>query len=214
MTVWCVWWRDPSNPDKYSEYYVTRLRRSVRENLSIPHRFVCITDQTIRDVETMPFPVEWPAWWIKLSLFKPGIPAVQNLYLDLDVVITGSLDEMVEQYADEVLAMPLNWAQSGHGGCQSSVMLWRQSKYTLPIYQRFNPKDARWPPVNDGYLWGDQEWITKLRDEGVIEVTPIRESWIKSYKYHCQNGLPDDCRITVWHGEPKPADVRESWFAW
>jgi hypothetical protein len=30
LTVWCVWWRDPANPDKYSAYHVQRLQRTVR----------------------------------------------------------------------------------------------------------------------------------------------------------------------------------------
>ena len=162
----------------------------------------------------MPPPVDWPGWWGKLSLFKPGIATVTNLWLDLDVVVTGSLDDLVNDYGQCALAMPLNWAQSGHGGCQSSVMIWKQSKYMLPIYKLFDPKDARWPPVNDGYLWGDQEWITKLRDDGVIDVTPINPDWVKSYKYHCRNGLPKDCRVVVFHGDPKPDDVSESWFRW
>lgn len=209
LTVWCLCWGD-----KYPDYYITRLQKSVRENLSIPHRFICITDRRISGVATMPPPVDWPGWWGKLSLFKPGIATVTNLWLDLDVVVTGSLDDLVNDYGQCALAMPLNWAQSGHGGCQSSVMIWKQSKYMLPIYKLFDPKDARWPPVNDGYLWGDQEWITKLRDDGVIDVTPINPDWVKSYKYHCRNGLPKDCRVVVFHGDPKPDDVSESWFRW
>jgi len=209
LTVWCVCWGD-----KYPDYYVTRLQRTVRENLTVQHRFVCVTDRKIPCVTTMPPPVDWPGWWGKIGLFKPGISGLTNLYLDLDVVITGPLDDMIERYVAAHIAMPTNWAQSGHGGCQSSVMLWRQSKYILPIYKLFDPKDARWPPVNDGYLWGDQEWITKLRDEGVIEVTPINPNWVKSYKYHCLDGLPDDTRVVVFHGSPKPADVRVPWFQW
>jgi len=209
LTVWCLCWGD-----KYEAYAVQRLQKSVRENLPAPHRFICITSHPIAGVATMPPPVDWPGWWGKLALFKPGISTGQNIWLDLDVVITGSLDFLLD-YTSCELAMPTNWAQSGHGGCQSSVMAWGQNKNTIQIYKDFNPDWAHWPPRNDnGALWGDQEWITKLRDEGKINVTPLPTDYIKSYKYHCRNGLPEDCRITIWHGSPKPSEVSEPWFRW
>ena len=163
----------------------------------------------------MPPPVDWPGWWGKLGLFKPGICDVNNLFLDLDVVVTGSLD-WVAQYADCVLAAPSNWAQSGHGGVQSSVMVWKSSRFTLPIWKEFKREWAHWPPRNEpGALWGDQEWITRLRDAGRIEVTPIKADWIKSYKYHCRDGLPPDTRVVCFHGTPKPEDIKGApWLQW
>jgi hypothetical protein len=214
LTVWCVWWRDPANPDKYSAYHVQRLKRTVAENLSIPHRFRCLTDERVDGVDTVAPWSGWPGWWGKLELFE--LCDGPYLYLDLDVVVTGSLDGIVESLDQHNLAMPLNWAQSGHGGCQSSVMVWRDCDMTRQIYDLFDPAIAYWPPRNDGgKLWGDQEWITTLRDDGLIRVRPLPEPWIKSYKYHVRGqGLPDDCRVVVFHGEPKPEAVRESWFQW
>lgn len=214
LTVWCVWWRDPASPDKYSDYYVQRLQREVRRHLSIPHRFVCISDEPVDGVATMPPPEKYPGWWSKVALFKRGVATGQNLYLDLDVVITGELDSMVKRYCNEPLAMPLNWAQSGHGGCQSSVMLWADNNMARKIYTHFDPRIAHWPPINQpGVLWGDQEWMQELRSRGEIRVTPITDG-IRSYKYHCRNGLPAGTRIVVFHGEPKPPSVSESWFDW
>lgn len=197
--------------DKYPDSYVLRLQKSVRENLSIPHRFVCITDREIHGVATMPPPTEHKGWWGKVGLFS-GIATDCNLWLDLDVVITGSLDVLIEQYGKCELAMPENWAQSGHGGCQSSVMVW-DGTLTAP-HDLFDPKDARWPPVNDGGLWGDQDHITRLRDQGKVNVTHTDETLIRSYKYHCRNGLPHNCRVVVFHGKPDPHEVKEEWFTW
>jgi hypothetical protein len=162
----------------------------------------------------MPPPVDWPGWWGKIALFKPGVCTGQNIWLDLDVIVTGSLDFLLD-YTSCELAMPLNWAASGHGGCQSSVMAWGQNRNTIQIYRDFDPAWAHWPPVNQpGVLWGDQEWITKLRDAGKINVTPIDDLYVKSYKYHCRSGLPEDCRIVVFHGDPKPSEVKVPWFQW
>ena len=208
ITVWSLCWGD-----KYPDYYVQRLQREVSKYLTLEHRFVCITERKIDGVETIPPVVDWPGWWGKLSLFSPGFTDDHNLWFDLDVVITGNLDVLVETYSNCALATPWNWAQSGHGGCQSSVMLWH-SCGPLPIWQAFNSADAHWPPINKpGVLYGDQEHITVMRDEG-FPVTQVDADLVKSYKYHCRGGLPQGTKVVVFHGDPKPADVRESWFQW
>ena len=214
LTVWCLSWGD-----KYPDYYVRRLKREVEKYLTLPYWFVCITDKHIEGVACWPPPVPWPGWWGKIGLFKPGISTEHNLWLDLDIVITGNLDAMVEKYRDSHLSCAANWAASGHGGCQSSVMLWKGGRgcQAESIYRAFDPKDAHWPPINQpGYLWGDQEWITQRRDEGRLAVTHFDEDLIKSYKYHCRsNGLPPQgCVAVVFHGDPKPSTVQEDWFKW
>ena len=214
LTVWSICWGD-----KYPDYFVQRLQKSVQENLQLPHKFVCITDRQINDVETMPFPDDFPGWWAKVSLFRWDTMADRNLWLDLDVVITGDITKMVERYSKSTLATPLNWAASGHGGCQSSVMLWAKNYNVRQVYDLYDHTDPRlgnWPPTTENNaVWGDQEWITELRNAGRIQVVPI-ESGVYSYKYHVRgNGLPDDARIVVFHGDPKPDQVKgETWFQW
>lgn len=210
LAVWCL-----CVGDKYPDYYAQRLKRTVQENLTLEHNFMCISDHEIDGVTTIRPINDLPGWWGKVNLFSFEVSDRLNLYLDLDVVITGSLDDLVTKYRNSPCAMPLNWAQSGHGGCQSSVMLWSKNYNTEQVYSLFDPAIAHWPPVNQpGTLWGDQEWITQLRDTDKIQVNPINADWVKSYKYHCRDGLPDDCRIVVFHGEPKPADVNVDWFEW
>ena len=210
LTVWCL-----CIGDKYPDYYAQRLKRTVKENLSIEHRFVCISDHDIEGVETIPPINDLPGWWGKTNLFSFDVCDDHNLYFDLDVVITGDLDDLVNGYGNVTLAMPLNWAASGHGGCQSSVMLWTKNYNVKQIHDSFDPAIAHWPPINrPPILWGDQEWITQLRDSHKVQVHPINEQWVKSYKYHCGDGLPFDCRVVVFHGEPKPADVKADWYIW
>ena len=202
LAVYCVLWGD-----KYSHYYVQRLQREVSKHLTIPHRFRCLTDQEIEGVETVPQVSSKPGWWQKLDLFWFTGPA---LYFDLDVVITGNLDPFVG--TDKQIRTCKNWAQSGHGGCQSSIMYWENARH---IYDTADQVDMHWPPVNrPGVLWGDQERLTQLRDEGELAVDYFDPGLIASYKYHCRQGLPDDCRAVIFHGSPKPVDVNVSWFRW
>jgi len=208
LTVWSVCWGD-----KYPDYCVQRLQRAVAENLSVPHQFKCVTDRDIEGVECIPPINDLPGWWGKVNLFSWDVCDDQNIYLDLDVVITGSIDYLAD-YVRPTISMPWNWAASGHGGCQSSVMAWSKNYQTKQVYDLFDPAIAHWPPVNKpGVLWGDQEWITHLRDTDKLIVREIPEG-IKSYKYHCRAGLPEGTKVVVFHGDPKPSEVREAWFQW
>lgn len=178
--------------DKYPLEYVEKLQRAVSQNLTLQHEFVCVMRS------------EFPGWWGKIEMFKREGP---HLFLDLDVVITGSLDDLC--HTDAEIRTGLNWAQSGHGGCQSSVMYWENAR---KIYDWFRPERITWPPVSSpGVLWGDQEWITEMRDDKALTVDYFDPAHLVSYKYHCRHGLPKGARVVAFHGEPKPADVQDDW---
>jgi hypothetical protein len=174
------------------------LARMVMKHLSIPHEFICITESDL------------PGWWGKVRLFD-GRSSERNLWLDLDTVITGPLDGLVTPCSK--LRIAKNWAQSGFGGCQSSVMYWEGDTGRV-ISDEFDPAIAHWPPINKPgeVLWGDQEWITELRDEGRIEVEYFNPCDVVSYKYHCRDrGLPIATKVAVFHGKPKPSEVKDKW---
>lgn len=199
VTVWCVRWGD-----KYSPDYVYNLRNMVRRHLKRPHRFVCITDEPLETIETLPPQCKYPGWWQKVSLFKPGVATGPSLYIDLDSVVVGSLDKLVDDYAGCELAIPINWSQSGHGGLQSSCMVWRGNS-AHKIWNSFD-FDRDSPD-----LWGDQEWIYEVFRG---QITPIPHPLVCSYKYHCraQKRPPDGAVVVTFHGKPDPHECRESWI--
>jgi hypothetical protein len=205
LNVWSGVWGG-----KYPDYYAQRMKREVAANLSIPHHFLCLSDHRIDGVDTVLLTEPWESWWHKLTLFKKGfVTEDENIWIDADCVITGNLDEMVMQYRNAPLAILTNWAVSGHGGCQSSVMIWKANYMAYQCYDLFDYE------VDSKRLHGDQEFITELRDTKRIQVTPIDPKYTASYKYHCQNGLPsEDCKIVIFHGKPDPHEVRADWFVW
>lgn len=204
LSVWVM-----CTGDKYPAEYVTRMQREVRNNLSLPHRFICITEHEIPGVLTMKPPTDFPGWFGKIGLFKPGVGTAQNLWLDIDCVITGSLDVFIERYGHMPFAALTNWAQSGHGGVQSSLMVWTDNKMVHKIYELF---DCR---RDTARLHGDQCFITELRDAKEIRVTPIDPALTASYKYHVRGkGVPPGCRVVIFHGKPDPDEVDEPWFRW
>ena len=192
LTVFCVYWGD-----KYDVSYVYALQEMVKKNLTIPHAFKCITTQKIEGVQTvLPF-VSYQGWWQKIGLFSPRVAIGPSIYFDLDVVITGNIDYLVK--FTDTFSAPSNWAASGHGGIQSSVMCW-PGNWQLP-YDKFNYK------LHRETLWGDQEYLTDL----------LKNDWQKiphigSYKYHCKNNLPDDLKVICFHGKPDPHEVNDPWI--
>lgn len=203
LTVWCV-----CVGDKYADFDVQVLAEQVSVNLSAAHEFKCLADRQIEGIDTVLTKHNWPGWWTKLELFELATDG-ENLYLDLDVVVTGSLDGLVSKR----LSMPANWAQSGHGGCQSSVMSWGLDYSFIP--GAFDPKQLSQPEMgNYGWygakkLWGDQEFITDLMGTPGQRINAMQG--IYSYKYHCRGGLPADCKVAVFHGDPKPGKVNDAW---
>lgn len=181
------------------------LERMVDRHLSLPHEFICITESDL------------PGWWGKIRLLSPELSRKRNLFLDTDVVITGSLDALVEPLSGSNQMRTIkNWAVSGHNGIQSSAMYWEGNSAQV-IHDEFDPADAHWPPRTD-LFWdngqvqhGDQCFMTYLRDTGRLEVEYFNTAHVASYKYHLQKGLTPDCRVAVFHGRPNPDEVNDEW---
>ena len=203
LTVWCV-----CIGDKYNTGYVYALKEMVSRNLTLPHTFKCITTHYLHGINTVnPF-VPYQGFWCKMSLFAPTVATGPSIYLDLDVVITGNIDYLAD-YTDTFSAPP-NWANSGHGGIQSSVMCW-PGNWTFP-YDEIR-KD--WPGTVDsngyremrGYkFWGDQEYLWCILGDNWEKIPNVG-----SYKYHVMSSgtIPEWMRICVFHGRPDPHEVSD-----
>lgn len=203
--------------DKYGPEWVYRLRDMVEKNLDREHAFVCVTDRPIPGVMCLPVAPDLPTWWSKLSLFQPGFLPGDNLYLDLDVVITKNITAMVDHNlnAGRVTA-PDDFSYSllsprsglgpdmqrklgGAGTVNSSVLLWRGDD-GRDIWERFT-KDKMTE------LHGDQNWISQCMWPEKLAL--LLGPWVCSYKYHVQRGEPV-APIVVFHGNPKVNDLSKS----
>lgn len=214
LVVACVYWGD-----KYSVDYVTRLSRAVAKHLTIPHTFTCVTvDPRVAEQvhTTKPLaPDTWDGWWQKVGLFAPGLfdnvpgrsalPIVARpvLYLDLDIVVTGSLDPFVRYVVPgNGLLMLENFGQNRpQAAHNSSIMLWVSNTCT-EIYTDFGDHVRQ-------QLHGDQCWIWRRKDG---RIDNFHRGLGISYKYDARGGLPQrHPSAVVFHGKPDPHEVREAW---
>ena len=204
LTVACVWWGD-----LYGVEYVERLRDSVARHLTTPYDFVCLTDHDVPDgvFKIIP-PKVGPGWWQKVGLFR--LFGVRILYLDLNNVIVGSLDEVVR--AQEPFCMAENFLSKGFAAHNSSVMLWTPTDRTYRIFTQFDDK------VLDE-LHGDQDWIWRVMRDDIVNFCPHH---VVSYKLECKKivvqgpdgpkvftHMDDTTSILVFHGKPKPHEVED-----
>jgi hypothetical protein len=227
VAVCCIKWGQKFGPD-----YVNILRRAVRDNLSLPHRFVCLTDNPDGlddEIEASPFPdfgyprEQWKRGsWPKVALFADGVFEDDEivLYLDIDVMIVGPLDPMIALVIEKpgfhtlrewnpALLKALPESQRPVRGSQGSVYVWRAGMQRH-IFAAFRNNAAH---VVANY-WSDRFFLP------VIAVSPhyLPQQLCKSFKRHSvyywplnlvlrRPRQPKNCSVIVFHGIPNPTDL-------
>lgn len=193
--------------------YVASLRRMVARHLTIPHEFVCLTEADISA----------QGWWGKLELVQRRWGG-WVLYLDLDVVIRGNIDRLVQTAMTDpyLLWMRDDFSYSivkpraglgpdmlkllgGPGCCNSSVMIFHD---TVDL--------SAMTPEMCATMHGDQNVLSAVLWPGRIGLLP--SEMISSYKYQVLRGEPVG-EVVVFHGTPKVTDLwegdplRQAWAA-
>ena len=180
LTVACFYWRDNhdrcQNVYQYSSEDVTLLRNQVRRNLSRDHEFVCITDRPKDidpDIRTVPLDkrLHIPGGrYAKLQVFPESAADTigkRILTIDLDTVIVGNINHLVDRDEDLVLWRNPNWGLKRRAYYNTSVMLVRPGA-RAEIYNRFDPKRSH-DEAFEATGWGgtDQRYISWIvgRDE-------------------------------------------------
>lgn len=206
ITVACVWVRGNV---PYSVDYVTRLRAMVSRHLVQPHRFVCLTDRP--DHLPVDMAVERIAapgrkvfgWWSKIELFRPGRFAGRVLYLDLDSLVVGALDPIVD--------VPSRFALLPHEGdfrphtkhqvvhrFNSSVMVWDAGELDALF--------AAWSPSVTSLYWGDQDFIGVMRPDADL----LPGEWFPRLSAVQGGPVPAAAKV-VLAKKPKPEEAARRW---
>lgn len=205
LTVLCVL----KSGGGYDAEWVRKLKDGVARHLKPPYRFQCLSDVDVPD--RIPLEHDWPGWWSKIEMFKPGVITGQTLYLDLDTVICGSLESFRDIEAP--FAMLQNFNNPDYIG---SGVMWFKDAESVPhkVYQKF----ARMPDcyiahherVKNFTHVGDQAFIADTL--GVENITRLDMTRIKSFKFHARSYLPEEASIVCFHGQPRLPDIKAEWI--
>jgi len=104
----------------YTPEWVARLHKQVKRHLTVPHRFVCLSDIEVPCERILIDKYKSPPW-AKIELFKPGRFSGSVLYIDLDSEVRWSIDNVISLSG-------FNVACTGEPGYRPnvSVMYWNR----------------------------------------------------------------------------------------
>jgi hypothetical protein len=171
-------------------------------------RFVCLTNERkIEGVETIPLNCAWPGWWSKMELFGHDLGRV--LYMDLDTVIVGPLDEMLA-YPHQFTALN-SLGKKTTRLLNSGLMAWQGARPDL--LEPFAADPQRW--INEcrtARCWGDQGFIGRHIGNDWQAWQDLFPGAVGSYKNTWNRQRPpSSARVVCFHGEPKPFKVNHDW---
>jgi len=221
--LYCAKWPQVSQPvtvlclkagDAYGPEYVNILFDMVRRNLTagFPGRFVCLTDDPTgldEGIETLELPNDLETWWGKLYMFKRGLfkDGERVIYMDLDTVIVGSLDE-IARYSGPFATLRDFYYPERVG---PAVITWKAGKDTSQIWSEWVALGCPRHPMGD--LW----WLNTLDDgrfarwaEKLQDVFPGK---FCSFKADCNPYPPKGTAVACFHGQPKPENCGVDWVA-
>lgn len=202
LNVVCIKWGDAFDP-----HYVNALKRGVERNLSLPHRFVCWTeDENGVEAECLPFThPEHKGWWQKVFLFeKRADMEGPRLFFDLDTVIKGPIDDMA---AATEFTMLRDFYQRDRA---ASGMLMIPDEFGEQVVERYLADPIAAQDRCSGVL-GDGHWIDINVESKRFWQDDFPDKVI-SYKVHCQDRLPRDASVICFHGRPRPHEITELWM--
>ncbi|HRO15954.1 MAG TPA: glycosyl transferase [Paracoccus sp. (in: a-proteobacteria)] len=205
----------------YGPEYVNRLRGMIARNITPPFRLICFTDDGIGlhpDIVVRPLPefdyqapVNTIGKWPKSRLWGDlGDITGTVLFLDLDVVIVGNLDDFFTfgDPDDTVLATNPNTPLRKRSG-QTSVYRMRVGKLA-PLQAMFKADPQE---IADKFRF-EQRFVTHNAPGGV-KFWPQR--WVVHFRRHCvppmplrwwvPPRIPKGAKIVIFPGSLNPPDA-------
>jgi hypothetical protein len=218
QTVICMKWGT-----RYGPEFVNRLNRAVMRNTARPTRLVCLTDDETgidATVDCHPIPdIDLPdnvalTPWRKLTLWKSPLAGLSGdvLFLDLDLVVTGSLDPMFDFEPGRYCVIE-NWTQRGKGNGNTSAFRFPVGKHSY-IFDNFQADPER---VLSSYRV-EQLYISREVQDMVF----WPERWCASFKHSLVPRwpfnffkvptLPAETKIVAFTGKPDQDEaLRGEW---
>lgn len=202
---------------RYPSEYVDRLSNGLWQNLNVPYRFVCITDRGIRfgpmvHYQTrLPNPelTKVPGCFARLRLFDPSFQwelgcrtGDRILVLDLDLVVTGRLDPLLDRDEEFVILQGVN---SPTHPCRFNGSVWLTTAgYRPNVWHDFSLEAAAQIPKAE--FSDDQGWLEhKLGDVAGAYTADDGVYAFQKTGWPGGTDLPSNSRIIAFPGKRDPS---------
>lgn len=203
------------------------LRGMIQTHVTVPYELLLLTDDSPEEIGGTPLLHDWPGWWSKMEMFRPDIEG-DIFYMDLDTVLVGNIDPLVQ--AGETTVLTDFYKPHGMG----SGVMYLAEEDRRRIWEAWigNPegiiKTFRGDQDFIGTLLGltAKRWQNTHPDQVVSYKCHVRRSrnYAKRFpgpaaKYRCTlrksvlrfevgtGRLPRKARVVCFHGQPRPRDV-------
>ncbi len=194
----------------YNSEWVRKLAAGVRAHGG--QGVTCLTDldypPTLDGVTWVRLAHDWPGWYSKLELFRPGVFEGPVLYLDLDTLVLGPLHpllKVVDGLPSAELGILTDFYHPERA--QSCVMAWTPGHESDEIYRAWatlsEPSRRTW--------WSDQPFIDAARPDAFRLQDFMPSGYFASFKVHGRDGPPAGCSVLCFHGRPRPSDPAAGW---
>jgi hypothetical protein len=157
----------------YYATWVEKLKNSVARNLTLEHKFVCLSDVDV-PCERIPLISTGAGFWSKLELFRSTLFNGPVLYIDLDTVICANLDDIVNKIKDQQFVMLL---ETDKNVVSSAVMWWQgDHSYLWDQYLEMSPEEIK-EQYSKMPRYGDQAFIQDYTTHTLLQ-DYIPTEWI------------------------------------
>lgn len=159
---------------------------------------VCLADQPVPGVPTVPLRTAWPGWWAKMEAFDAELVPGNVLLMDLDTVV---LQMPPLPQRTTVLTDFYRPRLMGSGFMFLTVA------DRARCWEAFNTSPARhMRECRTRARWGDQGFLQPFIGNAGRWGPEVR-----SYKAHCRTGVPRGTQVVCFHGKPRPWQVQAEW---
>ena len=235
LSVVCYFWIDPVRNRSYqiTAEHVRIWNNMVERNLSVPHRRICVTHRPdlIDFMETVPLDTSKHVpgtCAVKLMQWRADIAPILGdriLSMDIDCVITGSLDSIASRTEEVVLWKNPNYEKGGRRGFYQGSMQLLTAGVHPYLWDDFDPNvTPTW--LNRRFGGFEQCWISERLNTSFPEPG---DEWSEAYWTEAdgvygagrmfrdqmgkgvQTELPEGARVVFFPGDraPDQADVQQ-----
>ena len=152
---------------------VYRMRDMLARTLSIPYRFVCITDCRLPGIDTLPLrryrtTCEFWNLWYKPQMFRPEFGLTGPcFYLDLDMLIVSDFADIIYQCRGHSFLMSTDpWKDD----ISCSAMMYWEGDHS-DIWQRFRSRPLRY-------------WVDKYQRAPDRQQRGVEQAFVSDHKPH------------------------------
>ena len=199
----------------YDASYVNKLRNMIARNTTRDFRFICFTDDREgidAEVECRPLPYMMRGWWAKIPLFAPPmcLGKHQTIAIDLDVLITGNIDWLLDWRGDFCALATWTTVNNVDAPKYYNGSLWSlRPGYGTHVWENF----ATCADEVMKRCYADQEYIREqLPDAPTFNA--LYPDKIKGFNTHYWNlepnkrpKDPEKTPLWIFHGFPKNGEI-------